>query len=438
MKSSESTLSRRAFVQLAAAAAAGTSAGLMASANFAYAAGSDTLRVGLVGCGGRGKGAARDAAVAADGVEVVALADVFQDRIDSAREELSAEIGEKLQVTDSRVYVGFDAYRHLIDDPSVNYVLLAAPGGFRPAHLRKAVESGKHTFAEKPVAVDPVGCREISVLADEAAAKGMGILTGTQRRHQPSYMETVRRIHDGQIGRVLSGRIYFNSQGLRYDEPQPDWTDTEYQIRNFRLYTHLSGDCPLELLIHNVDVANWVMQSHPTRVFATGGREAFPARYRGNIYDHFGIDFEYSNGVHLYGFTRRQEATQARALEEFTGSDGMAVFADWGNNASIRGANSWRYEGEDQSSFVQEHADFIASIRAGEPLNEAKRVAESNLTAIMARESAYTGREITWEEIAESRQDLSVDEWRLGGMPEPPVATPGHTALDRNWLGQPV
>lgn len=435
-RSSSGGFTRRHFIKTSAAATAGFSAALLGSGDFAWAGGTDSLRIGLVGCGGRGKGAARDAVVAADGVEVVALADVFPDRVESARVDLKNEIGTKLRVDDDRVYVGFDAYQHLIDDPLVNYVLLAAPGGFRPLHLEKAVEAGKHTFAEKPLAVDPVGCRRVMELADAAAAKGMGILVGTQRRHQRSYMAGVQRVHDGQAGDIVSGRIYFNSQGLAYNEPKPDWTSMEYQIRNFRLYTHLSGDCPLELLIHNVDVANWVMQSHPVRVFATGGREAFPPEYRGNIYDHFGIDFEYPNGAHVYGFTRRQAATQARAVEEFTGTRGVASFADWGSNASIRGDRSWRYEGDDRSAFIEEHADFIASIRSGSPLNEVKRLAESNLAAIMARESAYTGREITWEEIINSKQDLSLSEWRLGPSPEPPVAVPGQTQLDRDWLGR--
>lgn len=435
---SQRGFTRREFVKASAVAAVGFSSSALAAGNFAYAGGSDSLRVGVVGCGGRGKGAARDAAIAADGVEIVALADVFEDQIARARRDLAGEIGDRLNVTEEHVYVGFDAYQQLIDDPAVNYVILAAPGGFRPMHLEKAVEAGKHTFAEKPVAVDPVGCRRIMELADLADEKGMGILAGTQRRHQRSYMAGIERIREGQAGDIVSGRIYFNSQGLAYTEPEPDWTSMEYQIRNFRLYTHLSGDCPLELLIHNIDVANWVMQSHPIRVFATGGREAFPEEYRGNIYDHFGIDFEYPNGAHVYGFTRRQAATQAAAIEEFTGTRGVVRFADWGNNASIRGETNWRYDGDDRSSFVEEHADFIASIRAGAPLNEARRVAESNLTAIMARESAYTGREITWEEILASKQDLSLPEWKLGPSPEPPVARPGFTPLDRNWLGVAV
>lgn len=435
---SPSVISRRDFVRSSAVTAVGVSSGLLATGNFAYAEGSDRLRVGLVGCGGRGKGAAVDVVQAADGVEIVALADVFEDKIREAVADLTQEIGGAFKVTPARHYVGFDAYEHLIEDPVVDYVLLAAPGGFRPLHLRKAVEAGKHTFAEKPISVDPVGCRAAMQLGQRAREKGLGILAGTQRRHQRSYREAIRRVHDGQAGEILSGRIYFNSQGLRYEEPEPHWTSMEYQIRNFRLYTHLSGDCPLELLIHNIDVANWVMQSHPVRVFATGGRESFPAHYRGNIYDHFGIDFEYPNGVHIFGFTRRQEATQARTVEEFTGTEGVVTFADWGSNASIRGSNPWRYDSEDRSAFVEEHADFIASIRSGEPLNEVDQVAESNLTAIMARESAYTGNEVTWDEIVSSVQDLSLSSWELGPSPEPPVAVPGQTKLDRNWLGEEI
>ncbi len=432
-----SCVTRRGFIKTTAVVATGLSAGLMATGDFAYAAGSDAIRLGLVGCGGRGKGAVRDAVRAAPGVEFVAMGDLFEDQIRQAQQDLKGVIGDAYRVAEGRVYLGWDAYRQVIEDDRVNYVLLCAPGVFRPLHLTAAVEAGKHVFAEKPISVDPVGCRAVMALGDRAKEKGVGILAGTQRRHTRAYLEALQRVHDGQIGELVAGQIYFNVQGISYREREPGWTDMEYMVRNFRHYTHLSGDCPLELLLHNIDVANWAMQAHPVRIVATGGRQTRAWPQYGNIYDHFGIDFEYPNGARVFGMTRRQEGTSERMAERFVGTRGEVNLSE--NMASnIRGERPWRFDAEQLPGIVQEHQDFIASIRAGTPLNEARRVAESNLTAIMAREAAYTGRELTWDEVALSNQDLTLHEWAFGPMPDPPVATPGRTPIERNWLGEPL
>ncbi len=425
--------SRRDFIKRATLAGVGlASSKYMQSGSYAYAGGSDEIRVGLVGCGGRGMGAVRDVVASSDGVRLVAVADLFEDKVRLAREMLEPEIGAAWDVRES--YVGWEAYREAVQDDRVNYVILAAPGAFRPLHLEASIGAGKHTFAEKPISVDPVGSRRVIELANRAAAAGVGILAGTQRRHTQAYIEAVTRVHDGQIGDVIAGQIYFNIQGIPYQERKPGWTDMEYMVRNFRHYTHLSGDCPLELLLHNIDVANWVMRDHPTRVVATGGRQTrLDARY-GNIFDHFGIDFEYSDGRHVLGMTRRQEGTAERIMERFVGARGEVRLSE-NQASSIRGERPWRFETDGPAGIVQEHRDFIASIRRGEPLNEARRVAESNLTAIMAREAAYTGQEITWDDVMSSKQDLTPDEWAFGSMPDPAIAVPGVTSMERDWLG---
>ena len=331
---SKHNVNRREFLKKTGVAAAGVTAGLMASGNFAYAAPSETLRVGLVGCGGRGKGAARDAVVAADGVELVALADLFEDQVETAKNQLREAVGDKYKVTPEHTYVGWDAYKQLIHDDAVNYIVLATPGSFRPLMLEEAVSSGKHTFAEKPVSVDPVGCRKVMDLSEQARQKGMGIAVGTQRRHIDSYLQAMERVQDGAIGDIMGGRIYFNVQGLRYDERRDEWTDMEYQIRNFRLYTHLSGDCPLELLIHQVDVANWVMGDHPVSVTATGGRETAE-----NLYETYATLSQFFTGSPGWRTTRRRRCdswgTSVRTAC-FTGMPTAEKFAQVRSARSVR------------------------------------------------------------------------------------------------------
>ena len=431
---SRATLNRRSFVRTTAAAGAAVATGLLSSGNFAYAAGSDSIRIGLVGCGGRGKGAVRDAVKSSEGVSVVALGDLFEDQLQAARPALAEVIGDAYQVPEERMYLGFDAYRHVIEDPRVNYVILATPCVFRPVHLRHAIRNRKHTFAEKPIGVDPPGCRSVLETAEIARRNGVGIVAGTQRRHTDSYVEAIRRIHDGEIGEVTSAQVYFNVMG-RWPQREPGQTDLEYYIRNWFFFNHIGGDISQDLLIHNIDVANWVMQDHPVKAIASGGRSTNQNPEQGNIFDNFTIDFEYPNGTHVLAMTRWQDRTATRVMEQVQGTLGHARLGD---KAIVKGKSNWQSSPNQLPGIVQEHGDFIASIRAGEPLNEGKRIAESNLTSIMGREAAYTGRELTWDDIGTSRQDLTLDDWTLRDLPLPPIAVPGVTALERNWLGEPL
>ena len=431
MNSHPSTaVDRRTFVKTTAAVTAGLSTGLLASGNFAYGAATDEIRVGLVGAGGRGTGAARDAFQAAEGVRLVAVGDLFEDRMDGARDNLKEALGAAYGVDGEHEFVGWDAYRQVIDS-DVNYVILATPPVFRPMHLAYAIEKGRHVFMEKPVAVDPAGVRKVMAAADAAKAKGLAIVAGTQRRHDPKYIEAMRRIHEGAIGEVMAAQVYWNQGALWKVDRTPGMSDMEWQLRNWLYFTYLSGDHIVEQHVHNIDVANWALQSYPIKATAVGGRQVRVSPEYGHIFDHFGVDFEYPNGARVISMCRQQEGTSAYVGEHIMGTAGTSNGHSW-----IRGANAWRWEGEEVNPYVQEHVHNIAAIRAGEPLNEGHQIAESVLTAIMGREAAYTGLDVSWDDVLNSTQDLTPATWEFGPMPVPPVPAPGITKLERSALAQ--
>lgn len=383
----------------------------------------DTIRVGLIGCGGRGTGAAVNCVESSPGVEITALGDVFRDRLDSSRANLG-RLGDKLDVPDERCFVGFDAYQQVIAS-GVDLVILATPPGFRPLHLAAAVEAGKHVFAEKPIAVDPTGIRSVLRSAELAKQRGTAIVAGTQRRHQRSYLETMRRIEDGAIGDVVAGQCYWNQGGLWAHERRPEYSDMEWQIRNWLYFTWLSGDHIVEQHVHNLDVMNWALGSHPEKAYALGGRQSRTDSIYGHIYDHFAVEYEYAGGVRIISMSRQIEGSDTRVAERLVGTKGVA-----NPNGRIEGAEMFRHDGRrDPDAYVQEHTDLIASIRAGEPLNEGKRIADSTMTAIMGRMSAYTGKIVTWDFAQSSKLDLLPKQWEFGNVPTPPVALPGQTAL---------
>ncbi len=399
----------------------------------AFAQGSDVLRVGVIGCGGRGTGAARDCLRSSDGVELVAMGDLFPDRLEKSMKNLAEvaseepEFGKKLKVDRGRAFAGFDAYQRVID-ADIDLVLIATPPTFRPAHLEYAIRAGKHVFMEKPVAVDPVGIRSIMASSDMAKEKGLAIVAGTQRRHASTYLEIIGRIHDGAIGDVLSGQVFWNQGGLWKADREPDWSDVEWQIRNWLYFTWLSGDHIVEQHIHNLDVANWVLGAHPVRAVGVGGRQWRTAPEYGHIFDHFAVDLEYPSGARVLSMCRQIDGTASHVGEHFIGTRGSANPSSW-----IDGGSGWRHEvpRSEVSPYVQEHTDLIASIRAGQPLNEGRQVAESTLTAIMAREAAYTGQAIAWDEILNANLELMPPNLDFGPMAVDPVPVPGVTMLDR-------
>ena len=419
------TPSRRDFIKTSTAAVVGgTIASSLTSIPGAYAAGSDEIRVGVIGCGGRGTGAVDDVLKAAEGVRLVAMGDLFKDRLDASLQNL-AKHGAKIAVPPDRQFVGWDNFKKVVAVSDVNYIILATPPAFRPMHLRAAIEAGKHVFTEKPVAVDTAGIKAVYELADLAKSKNLGLAAGTQRRHQAAYIEAMKRVHDGAIGDVVALRAFWNQGGLWTKPRQPEWTDMEWQLRNWLYFTWLSGDHIVEQHVHNLDVANWVMGDEiPVRVVGVGGRQARTGPEYGHIYDHFGLDFEYGNGVHLMSMCRQQPGTPGLVAEFAAGSKGRCDTQD-GVRYEISGPSAWKWSGQPTEPYVQEHTNLIASIRGGTPLNELRRVAESTLTAIAGREAAYTGKVVVLDQLLATPFNLMPSKLEFGPIPVPPVAIPG-------------
>ncbi|UCG15944.1 MAG: Gfo/Idh/MocA family oxidoreductase [Phycisphaerales bacterium] len=426
-------LSRRDFLKTSAVAAGATlatgCAGAPKSQTGPAVAASrktpDTLRVGVIGTGGRGTGAAIDCVDSSPGVEIVALGDLFADRLDECRKRL-ADLGDKVKVTDDRCFAGFDAWQGVLSC-DVDMVILAAPPAFRPLHLKGAIDAGKHVFMEKPVAVDPVGVRSVIASSEAAATKGLAIVAGTQRRHQPGYVETMKRIHDGAIGEVVAGQCYWNQGALWVKPKRPEWSDMEWQCRNWLYFTWLSGDHIVEQHVHNIDIINWAMKSPPVKAVGMGGRQVRTGPEYGNVYDHFSVEFEYPNGARVLSMCRQIEGSSHRVGERLVGTKGVAD-----PSGTIQGEHPYKHEpqGEPVNPYVQEHTDLIASIRSGRPLNEGRRIAESTLTAIMGRMSAYTGRELSWNwALNASELDLTPPKFDMGDLPVAPVPMPGQTKL---------
>ena len=380
-----------------------------------------TLRVGLVGCGGRGRGAIDNVLDAAPNVQITALADMFPDRIATTMKLGQEKPGFK--VAEESCFTGFDAVKRLLDS-NVDYVMLCQPPGFRPSHFELAVEAGKHVFFEKPVAVDPVGVRKVIAAGEKAKAKKLGVIPGTQSRHSARMRETVRRIHQGQIGEVVAGRIYFNTGYLWEFERREGMSDIEWQIRNWYYFDWLSGDHIVEQHVHQIDAMDWVMKTHPVRAVGVGGRQVRVEPLYGNIYDHFAVDFEYPNDVHVFSMCRQWKGTPGKVESWFTGTKGEAC-VHGPASGTITGKDPWKWEGKETPSQVQEHRDLIESIRAGTPLNDARRIAETSLTSILGREVAYTGKIIGWDELFNSGLDLTPPKLEFGPHEARPVRRPG-------------
>lgn len=425
-------LNRRGFVRatgaVLGAGAALASAGELPRLHPARI-GASRLGVGVIGCGGRGTGAAMNILEASADTEVVALADVFRDRLDSARRELANSEGfeTRARVSDDRCFVGFDAYERLLAIPEVDIVVLATPPGFRPRHFEAAVAAGKHVFFEKPVAVDPAGVRLVLAAAEQARQKGLSVVAGTQRRHERSYQETIQRLRDGAAGRLLGARCFWNQGGLWMHPRQPAWSDMEWQLRNWLYFTWLSGDHICEQHVHNLDVVNWTLGATPVRCTAQGGRQVRTDPAFGHIYDHFAVLYEYPGEVFVTSMCR-QIAGCASAVEEgFTGTEGSCRL--WPGHGEISGSKAWKFAGTNPNPYVEEQRALVEAITSGKPINEAVAVAESTLTAIMGRMSAYTGKPVTWEQALNSKLDLWPGNPEMGTIPVPEVAVPGKTPL---------
>lgn len=420
-------LSRRDFIRNSA----GTGlAALFSGTGGVFAAGSDKVRVGLIGCGERGTYDATNCVESAENVQIAALADLFKDRLDSCLKTLREKLGDKVAATEDTCFLGFDAYKKILDS-DVDLVILTTPPVFRPEHIKAAVEAGKHIFTEKPIAVDPVGVRSVLESSQQAESKKLTIVAGTQMRRIAHIVELMKRVHSGDIGEILAGQCVRIEAGMSDWGPKQrgtEWSDMEWQIRRWLFYTWLSGDLVVEQQVHNLDLINWALGSHPVRCLGMGGRQARTEPRFGNVYDHFAIEYEYPNGVRVEYMGAQIDGFTVRNDQRLAGTKGKAYF-DFAN-AAIEGQNPFEYDGPIPDPCITQHADQIKAIRQGEELNEGRRIAESTLTAIMGRMSAYTGRALKWEWVMNASQlDLAPERYELGDLPTQPVAIPGQTEL---------
>jgi len=418
--------SRREF--LANSTAAVTAGALVTGlgANRAvHAAGSDTLKVGLIGCGGRGSGAAVNAMRADDNLQITALADAFPDRLEHCKNIVSKQVGKKYQVTDENCFVGFDAYKDLIAT-DVDVVLLCTPPHFRPMQLRAAIEAGKHVFCEKPVAVDATGVRSVLETARLAKEKNLTIVSGLCWRYDLGVRATMDQIKSGAIGDIAAIQENYLTGTLWHRGRKDDWSEMEYQMRNWLYFTWLSGDHIVEQHIHSLDKALWLMDDQPpASCVGLGGRQVRTDEPWGHIYDHFAICYEWANGVKTFAYTRQMAGCHNDVDDYVLGSKGRAKIL----KHRIEGENEWRYpkDAPKPSMYDQEHKELFAGIRSGDIINNGEYMCYSTLLAIMGREACYTGKSITWEQAMNSQQDLSPESYQWSDVAEPKVAMPGKT-----------
>ncbi|MBN2127871.1 MAG: Gfo/Idh/MocA family oxidoreductase [Sedimentisphaerales bacterium] len=430
MTAPENYVSRRDLLRVGAAASAGA---VLLPSGSVFAAGSDKMRVAMVGCGSRGTKDAIDCLKSDSGAELVAMADLFQDRLDGSLAHLRKQCPDKVKVTPETRFLGFDAYQKVMAMDDVDIVLLLTPPGFRPQMVRAAVEAGKHIFMEKPGAVDPVGIRSLMASADIADRKKLSIVVGTQQRWQPQYQELMKRVHNGDLGDIVGGQAYWNwgSSKWHFQQRQPGWSDMEWQIRCWPYFTWLSGDHIVEQHLHNMDVINWAIGSPPVSCMGMGGRQARTDPAFGNIYDHFTIEYQYPNGIRVMSMSSQIEGSTPKVQERVLCAKGATVTdRSMGYIEDTHGRKVFTYDDPIHSGEVTQFKNLIGSIRNGRPINECRRIAESTMTVIMGRMSAYTGRALKWDwAMKASKLDLSPEKLEMGDMPVRPVAIPGRDHL---------
>jgi myo-inositol 2-dehydrogenase/D-chiro-inositol 1-dehydrogenase len=420
---------RRTFLKKTSTAVAGGALiGSLSAERFAHAAsGTDEIKIALVGCGGRGSGACGQAlsTYAIGPVKLVAMADIHPDRLTTSLSNLTKTHGARVDVPPERQFLGFDAYKKAIEVCDV--AILATPPGFRPMMFEEAVKQGKNIFMEKPVSTDAAGVRKVLAAAAEAKSKGLKVGVGLQRHHQAGYIETLKRLHDGEIGDIVSMRAYWDGQApwqkkrvdleKQYGRPL---TEMEYQLRNGYYFTWICGDHIVEQHIHNIDVINWVKNGHPVKARAMGGREITNGPDDGQKYDHFAVQFEYEDGSISFSECRQQPGCWNSVSEHVVGTKGSCDVGGY----KILGANPWRFkpDGTPKDPYQQEHDDLFTAIRNNQEYNEAVRGAESTMTAIFGRMAAYSGKELEWDAALGSQIALLPTEL---GFDKPAPVNPG-------------
>jgi predicted dehydrogenase len=384
-------LTRRQFVHTATAA----TAALAVHHATAQDSGS-RLRIGLIGCGGRGTGAAAQALAADSNVTLHAMGDAFADRLEGSLETIrkQADVADKVDVPEERRFTGFDAYQRVI--ATCDVVLLATPPHFRPIHLKAAIEAGRHVFAEKPVAVDAPGVRSVLATCEEARRKRLAVVSGLGMRYSYGFQETIKRLHEGALGSIRTLQANDFRGPLWVKPREPGMTEMQYQMRNWYYFTWLSGDFNVEQHIHMLDACAWIMNGeYPARAYGIGGRQVRTGPDYGNIYDHHAVVYEYASGPVLHAYCRQQAGGHNDIGVTVAGARGTAKLSSRGQQ--ILTDERWVYNGVKNNSYQTEHDELFASIRRGEPINNGEYMAKSSLMAIMGRMATYTGKEITWE-----------------------------------------
>lgn len=416
---------RRVFLKATGATAGAAALGSALTAHAVHAGGEETLRVGLVGCGGRGTGAALDALAADPQAKLVAVGDVFQDRAKQCVTDLksNAELSNRVVIDPEHVFADFDNYKQVID--ACDVVILTTPPHFRPLHLAYAVEQGKHVFVEKPVAVDAPGVRSVMESCRLAKEKNLSIVSGLCWRYDLGVRETMRQIlEEKKIGEIIAIESSYNAGTLWHRGDESNWSRMEYQIHNWLYYTWLSGDHILEQAVHSLDKTAWLLGDiQPIRAMAMGGRQQRTDPKYGHIYDHFSVFYEYPTGQRVYFTCRQQAGTDTKVDETVLGTAGQAKVLR--HQIVSNDGEKWRYRGPKPSMYRVEHEHFFKSIRAGEPINNGHYMCNSTMIGIMGRMAAYSGKTLTWDDCFNSDERLGPAEYSWTDVPEPMVAIPG-------------
>jgi len=399
---------RRTFCKQTAAATTGILASTLPLDAMSNVYDNKKLKLALIGCGGRGSGAAVQALTADDKVELYAMADAFRDRIDSSLNGIKEHFdgSKNIDVQEKNMFTGFDAYKKAIDLCDV--VILTTPPGFRPLHFEYAINNDKHVFMEKPLATDAPGIRKVLEVAKIAKDKKLNVVVGLQRHYQDKYITLYNKVVNGDIGKIVSGQVYWNDGGVWVKKRKPSQSELEYQMRNWYYFTWLCGDHILEQHIHNIDVANWFIGDYPISAQGMGGREVRNGIDHGQIFDHHFVEFTYASGAVISSQCRHQTGTASRVDEVFQGSNGSVVtgkgeMTDLSGNIKYKYPNKWN---EDPNPYQVEHDKLFQSIRNNEVINDVEYGAKSTMTAIMGRMATYTGKKITWDQAINSKEML--------------------------------
>lgn len=429
--------SRRSFVKNSTLLAGGMlAAPLLSKANF-FSGSEGVIKIALIGCGGRGTGATVQALSTKQNVQLVAMADAFKDRLDGSLKSIMGEMSDKktrVAVKEENKFVGFDAYKNAMALADV--VILATPPGFRPIHFEEAVKQGKQIFMEKPVATDPAGIQRVLAAAQIAKAKKLNVVVGLQRRYQTSYRELIKRVQDGAIGDIVAAQAWWDNDGVWMHPRKPEWTEMEYQMRNWYYFNWLCGDHITEQHIHNLDVINWALDAYPVKAQGMGGREVRKGKDYGEIFDHHYVEFHYDDGAILNSQSRHIKGTMSKVDELLIGTKGK-VFCDEARITDNKGKTIYQFDKKTENQPYQaEHDELFAAIAKGEfKFQDAERAAKSTMTSIMGRMATYSGQVIDWDKAINSGLNIMPEKYAFDALPPLlpdanglyPVAIPGVT-----------